>query len=126
MDTLERWLICARAPGLLARHVEASADRLGDPLALTEARASALAELDLPEAALRWLRSPDRGQVDADRRWLERSGVRLIGCSGSDFPPLLATIEDAPACFPNFPLLALPRVISVLSVLRWIIIVSIE
>jgi DNA processing protein len=98
MDTLERWLICARAPGLLARHVEASADRLGDPLALTEARASALAELNLPEAALRWLRAPDRSQVDADRRWLERSGVRLIGCSGSDFPPLLATIDDAPAC----------------------------
>ena len=37
-------------------------------------------------------------RLDADRRWLERSGAQLIGCSGSDFPPLLAAIDDAPAC----------------------------
>jgi DNA processing protein len=98
MDTLERWLICARAPGLLARHLETSASRLGDPLALSEARAGVLAELDLPEAAIRWLRAPDPARIDADRRWLEHSGAQLIGCNGSGFPPLLHAIDDAPAC----------------------------
>jgi DNA processing protein len=98
MDALERWLICARAPGLLAQHLAAASAALGDPLALTEARGGVLASLGLPEAAVRWLRAPDRARIDGDRRWLERSGARLIGCTAGTFPPLLAAIEDAPAC----------------------------
>jgi DNA processing protein len=98
MDTLDRWLCCARAPGLLARHIEAAASRLGDPLALTEARAPALAALGLPEAAVHWLTAPDPARIEADRRWLERNGVQLIGCTTSEFPPLLTAIDDAPAC----------------------------
>jgi DNA processing protein len=98
MDLLERWLICARAPGLLARHLQASATALGEPLALTTAGGRALAPLGLPEAAARWLAAPDPERIDSDRRWLERSGARLVGCTDASFPPLLAAIEDAPAC----------------------------
>jgi len=98
MDALERWLICGRTPGLLARHLAAATRALGDPLALTGASGDALASLGLPDAAVRWLRAPDRARIDADRRWLEHSGVRLIGCTAGAFPPLLAAIEDAPAC----------------------------
>jgi DNA processing protein len=97
METLDRWLICARAPGLLARHLAAAAEALGEPLALAGARAGELANLELPEAAAAALAAPDRARIEADRLWLERSGTLLIGCTDERFPPLLAAIEDAPA-----------------------------
>jgi DNA processing protein len=98
MDTLDRWLVCARAPGLLARHVGIAATALGEPLALVRARPRELAPLGLPDAAAAWLAAPDLARIAADRRWLERSGSRLIGCTEAAYPPLLGAIEDAPAC----------------------------
>ncbi|MCC7462712.1 MAG: DNA-protecting protein DprA [Gammaproteobacteria bacterium] len=98
MDTLDRWLVCARAPGLLARHLAGADAALGEPLALAGARPGELAPLQLPEAAAAWLARPDARRIAADRRWLEHSGAQLIGCTDARFPPLLATIEDAPVC----------------------------
>jgi len=98
METVERWLAIARAPGLLARHLCAAAAALGEPLALAGASAADLAALELPEAARRWLHAPDRARIEADRRWLEARGVRVLACTAAEYPPLLAAIEDAPAC----------------------------
>ncbi|MFO1402677.1 MAG: DNA-processing protein DprA [Steroidobacteraceae bacterium] len=98
MDTLDRWLVLARAPGLLARHLDLATAALGEPLALAGARAAELAPLRLPDAAAAWLARPDLQAVAADRGWLERSGAQLVGCTDPRYPPLLAAIEDAPAC----------------------------
>ena len=98
MDTLDRWLVCARAPGLLARHLALATATLGEPLALAGARHDELAPLRLPEAAAAWLARPDPQRIAADRRWLERNGAQLIGCTDPQYPPLLTAIDDAPAC----------------------------
>src|SRR5215469_3869677 len=51
----------------------------------------------LPESARQFLRSPPRTAVEADLAWITRSGARLVPCTSSIYPPLLAAVSDAPA-----------------------------
>ena len=115
---LERRSAHARSAGSSARArpacsrgtCEASADRLGDPLRADRARASALAELGLPEAACAGSRAPDRSQARcrpalarAQRRTADRlQQQRLPAAAGHDRrrpAPACSCAADAAACW---------------------------
>ncbi|MDE2251152.1 MAG: DNA-processing protein DprA [Gammaproteobacteria bacterium] len=95
IDAATGWLALARAPGLHADHLRA-AGALEDPLALLGAGAAALAARGIPQADAAWLARPDAAQLEADRRWMESAGVRLVGCDSERYPPLLRLIAGAP------------------------------
>ncbi|MFT3906937.1 MAG: DNA-processing protein DprA [Steroidobacteraceae bacterium] len=97
MDWLEQQLILARAPGLLATHLQAAAQTAGSASALIGADSRWLRELQLPPAAVQWLAHPDTTRVAADRSWAESAAVQVLSCLGPDYPPLLGEIGDAPA-----------------------------
>ncbi len=56
-----------------------------------------LVELGLPGAASATLAAPDRARIGRDRRWLERTGARLIDALCAEYPLQLAAIAAAPA-----------------------------
>jgi DNA processing protein len=55
------------------------------------------ADLGLTTRAATLLRNPDEAGIDADLRWLERSGAALLAATDADYPPLLRESPDAPA-----------------------------
>jgi DNA processing protein len=97
MDALEAKLWLARAPKLTAEQLRGALAQLGTPAALVGARAAAIAPLGLDDATQAWLCAPQAAQIQADRRWLERAGARLIDCTEADYPPQLANTLGAPA-----------------------------
>jgi DNA processing protein len=88
------WLTLLRAPGvgpaalrgLVARHGSAAA-----------ALAEACRDAAIAAPARDWLRAPDAALLDADLRWLDQPGQRLIVHAEADFPALLRDIPQAPA-----------------------------
>jgi DNA processing protein len=83
----------------LERRGGGEADGFRDnPSTLVGASPTTLRAVGLPEAAVRWLASPDRRRLAADRDWLAASRAQLL-CVGDDrFPAALTTIPDAPLC----------------------------
>jgi DNA processing protein len=91
------WLALARAPGVDARRARALLERFGSVAAIAGAPAAELAACGLPPAAVAALASPDEAALARDRAWLDADGRGLVVCGSEDFPPLLATLPDAPA-----------------------------
>jgi DNA processing protein len=58
--------------------------------------ASLLRELRIPPAARAYLTSPSEAELSADLRWIEASEARLILCTDSAYPPMLAQAAGAP------------------------------
>jgi DNA processing protein len=86
----------ARAQGLKASHVAlllAAADgdlsRCLDPVILNS--------VQLPAAALSWLRFPDAAELDADLTWINHNGAHLLASTDPDYPAQLRELADAPA-----------------------------
>lgn len=96
MDELGCWLALARAPASNRTKLKLL-ERCPSVTTLFEPDADALAGIQLPPALKRFFRSPDRDAVSRDRRWLESTGAKLLHLGHPDYPPLLSTIDDAPA-----------------------------
>src|ERR1700748_926492 len=86
----------ARASGLRASHVAAlSAVAAGD---LTRCLApETLNRVQLPPAALSWLRFPDTTTLDADLEWIIRNDIQMLASVDADYPEQLRELADAPA-----------------------------
>jgi DNA processing protein len=98
MSTTDPWLALARAPGLHGDHLQQCAAQAITPEKLVGMSFVRLHEqLEIPEAAARWLAKPDEAVLTADARWLAASGAQLV-CWGSErYPPLLDEVSGAPA-----------------------------
>jgi DNA processing protein len=98
MEEQDLWLTLARAPRLAALELQAAVAALGgDVRAVLAAPARLLREAGFAPATVAWLAAPDRKLVEADRRWLEKSGATLVNCLGASYPPQLQEIPGAPA-----------------------------
>jgi DNA processing protein len=91
------WLAVARAPGVDARGIEALLRRFGDVGSIPGAPAGELAAIGLPPAAVSALAMPDPAALERDRSWLAAADRALVVWGSADYPPLLATLPDAPA-----------------------------
>ncbi|HTX24225.1 MAG TPA: DNA-processing protein DprA [Steroidobacteraceae bacterium] len=100
MDERRAWAILARAPGLAARHVHTVLTTLGDLPQVASARSAGerrlLAQAGWPAGARAFLEMPPHARIDADLRWLDTSGARLIPCTSPGYPPLLSALASAP------------------------------
>jgi DNA processing protein len=92
-----RLALAARTPGLDAARLQAVAGSSPDLELLERPEPRTLAALGLTTAAVAWLQAPDAASLDADQRWLESSGCRLLASSEADYPELLRRSPDAPA-----------------------------
>ncbi|HEX9773588.1 MAG TPA: DNA-processing protein DprA [Steroidobacteraceae bacterium] len=95
MDDPMPWLVLARAPGLHAGQLPPGPAR-DAPASLARESRSALAALGLPAPAIAALKQPDAAGLASDERWLAGGGHGLVGWGTAAYPPLLATIADAP------------------------------
>ena len=96
MDDPKPWLALARAPGLHAGHLARAGASPSPPTELLRESRAALAALGLGAATVAALADPDAGELAADERWLCGDGHRLVTWGSPDYPPLLASIPDAP------------------------------
>ena len=92
MDELACWLALARAPTVNRLKLEL----LSRFPKVTDLFARYRDVPNLPESLRRFFRAPDRRALDLDRAWLASSGCQLISLGHRQYPPLLATIDDAP------------------------------
>ena len=89
------WFVLARAPGLHADHLKPLPEA-AHPADLLRLGAKPLVAAGWPPAAVRWVDAPDWRAVEADRRWAERAGVRLVPCRATGYPQQLRDIPTAP------------------------------
>ena len=95
MDELTCWLALARAPA--PNRLKALLLRRCDGVeALFSRTAGPDRDANLPAPLVEYLRRPDLARLEADREWLASSGSRLLRLGDSDYPPLLAAIDDPP------------------------------
>jgi DNA processing protein len=85
----------ARAPGLMAEHVRAMLTAAGGAADLNFSP-SLLSEARVPAAARAYLSAPREAELNADLRWIDTSGARLLLCTETDYPPLLARTGGGP------------------------------
>jgi DNA processing protein len=86
----------ARSPGLTGDHVRVlMAEAAGDLERICEPEV--IARVQLPVAALEFLRHPDQALLAADLEWLRASGARLLLWGGDGYPRPLAAIRGAPS-----------------------------
>jgi DNA processing protein len=88
MDAAAVRAVLARAPALNIRHLPALLD------AKSLEQLSELPDLPLPTRA--YLNSPDTSALQADMRWMELSGARLLFHGEPDYPQPLAQIASPP------------------------------
>jgi DNA processing protein len=88
----QAWLTLARVPGLHSGRL----GPVGDPLALVRESRGALAALGFGPAAIDALHDPSAGPLARDEAWLAAPRRRLVTWGAADYPPLLASIADAP------------------------------
>ncbi len=92
-----RFALAARTPGLDADALDSVARVSADLELLERPEPAALAALGLTTTVIESLAAPDLAGVDADLRWLETSGCRLLACTQDGYPGLLRRSPDAPA-----------------------------
>jgi DNA processing protein len=93
MDATAIRAVLARTPALNSERLRALIAVAGLEHALDP---GAIAEANLPTAARAYLTSPDTSALEADLRWIERSGACLILADEPPYPPLLARIARPP------------------------------
>jgi DNA processing protein len=67
-----------------------------NPQALAKEPRAALVALGFSDAAIAAPRNPDPQGIAGDERWLAGANRRLVTWGAADYPPLLASIVDAP------------------------------
>ena len=93
MDATAIRAVLARTPALNIERLRALIEVAGLEHALEP---GAIAVANLPAAARAYLTSPDTLALQADLRWIERSGACLILADEPPYPPLLARIASPP------------------------------
>jgi DNA processing protein len=86
----------ARAPGLTAEHARSLLAAAGGEADL-DFSPSLLREARIPAAACAYLSSPREAELNADLRWIDASGARLILCTEAAYPRMLAQTAGGPA-----------------------------
>ena len=94
MEHLHARALCARTPSLTAEHLSELVAEAGS-LELAARHARDL-KAQLPFAAKAFLAAPDEPALEADLRWIESSGAKLIACGTPGYPPLLVQTVGAP------------------------------
>src|SRR5438093_1001692 len=98
-DDLRHLLALQLTPGLGPRLTAALLEHFGSAERIRRVSAAEIAEVPmlgdiLARKFVEALRSVD---VDAEALRIESAGVRLIALGTPDYPPMLASIEDAPS-----------------------------
>jgi DNA processing protein len=88
--------ILARAPGLVARHLNLAA-RAPATAVLSAAILPGLLGQPLPRGTRAWLESPDQRLIESDLRSIETNGDQILCCLDPGYPPALALMAAAPA-----------------------------
>jgi DNA processing protein len=96
MDSLRAAAILARTPSLAAEHVRALIAATGSLESAVSIGDCAIAGVALPDAARAFLAAVDDAAIDADLAWAERTGARIIPCTATEYPPLLASTAGPP------------------------------
>ena len=96
MDALRAAIIIARTPSLVAEHVHALVAATGSLESAAAIGDGVIPGVELPASSRAFLAAIDHAAIDADLAWLERSGARIIPCTASEYPPLLASTSRAP------------------------------
>ncbi len=104
MDALDLQLLLGRARGVTAAQLGRVLDQVapGAPEltgleALVGRSLEQLDALGFARSASRWLHSPDRARLAADRDWTVRAGIRLVDATSPQYPPQLRDSAAAPA-----------------------------
>ena len=80
MEHIEACAVLARTPGLTAERVHEITAQAGS----------------LERAVAHHLWAFDKAEIEADLRWVEKSGAHLIPCTSPVYPPMLARTAGAP------------------------------
>ena len=96
MEATKVRAMLARTPGLTAEHVRALFEVTGGESSV-ECPAHMLRGVRIPPAARAFLAAPDEAELLRDLRWIESSGAKLLLCTDTAYPPMLAQTPGAPA-----------------------------
>jgi DNA processing protein len=96
MDALRAAVLLARTPGLTADHVRGLVAATGSLESAAATGPNVVPGIELSAAARAFLAAPDHTTVDADLRWIEASGARVLPITSQDYPALLASITRPP------------------------------
>jgi DNA processing protein len=100
MDELSAWMTLMHAPDIHAGVLQELLAQHGSVAAVANA------------SIVPRLRPPDRSQIERDLRWLEEASHYFVPFGSDAYPPLLATLPDAPIGLfvrGNLALLGLPQ-----------------
>ena len=89
-------LALLRAPGVGPVRFARLLDHFGSAAAVFAADRAALSPLDMPDAALDYLRHPDWRRVELDLAWLEQPDNHLLRLDDPCYPYLLRQIPYPP------------------------------
>ncbi len=92
----DAWLAIVQAARSARGSWHAALRAAGSPQALTALSPHALAEHGLEADEIERLKSPDRSLLDRWREWLTPPSRALVCFGDPEYPPLLATLPDAP------------------------------
>lgn len=95
MDSIERWMVLTRAPGLSHTFLKTFAAESGCPTELVGQKLDWLLKLGLSDNTAEFLTRPDLEQLDKDLKTLDRFGIQLI-THVSGLPELLRQTPDCP------------------------------
>ena len=93
MEATKVRAMLARAPGLTAEHVRLLFALTGGEPTFDR---SLLRGVGIPPAGRAFLELPESEELRRDLQWIESSGVQLLLCTDSSYPPMLAQISAAP------------------------------
>lgn len=96
-NTLRYWLALARTPGVGNVTYLKLLEQWATPEAVFAQSDAAWREFGLTDAAVAYLRQPDRQAVDADLAWLEAEGCHALTLTDERYPAQLRQIHDPPA-----------------------------
>jgi DNA processing protein len=93
---LRAWAAFVRAPALGSRALRMALAQVESAGSLLGCAPAQLRQLGLGEAAAQFLGKPPDADLDADLAWLQQAGTALLPFNAAQFPPQLATLDDAP------------------------------
>ncbi|MEY2852872.1 MAG: hypothetical protein RL030_4 [Pseudomonadota bacterium] len=96
IDENRAWAMLLRSPAFPISTLRRALAEVGGIDALVHAPLCSLREWGLPPLTSQALAQPDQDRIEADLRWLGRTGAVLLPCTATEFPPQLAQLPDAP------------------------------